>query len=52
MKCVFCGGETKQMLVTFSYEEENRYFLVEHVLLRFVNDAERRHIPLMLPMSY
>jgi YgiT-type zinc finger domain-containing protein len=31
MKCVFCGGETKRMLVTFSYEEENRYFLVEHV---------------------
>ena len=31
MKCVFCGGETKPTLVTFSYEEENRYFLVEHV---------------------
>jgi HTH-type transcriptional regulator/antitoxin MqsA len=31
MKCVFCGGDTKHMLVTFSYEEENRYFLVEHV---------------------
>ena len=31
MKCVFCGGETKRMLVTFSYEEENRYFLVENV---------------------
>ena len=31
MKCVFYGGETKKMLVTFSYEEEDRYFLVEHV---------------------
>jgi HTH-type transcriptional regulator/antitoxin MqsA len=31
MKCVFCGGETKSMLVTFGYEEENRYFFVEHV---------------------
>lgn len=31
MKCVFCGGETKKMLVTFSCEEEGRYFLVEHV---------------------
>ena len=31
MKCVFCSGETKKMTVTFSYEEENRYFLVEHV---------------------
>lgn len=31
MKCVFCGGETKKMFVTFSYEEGNRYFFVEHV---------------------
>jgi len=31
MKCVFCGGETKKMTVTFTYEEENKYFLVEHV---------------------
>ena len=31
MKCVFCGGETKKMLVTFSYEEGDKYFLVEHV---------------------
>ena len=25
MKCVFCSGETKSMLTTFSYEEENKY---------------------------
>ncbi|MBM4147244.1 MAG: type II toxin-antitoxin system MqsA family antitoxin [Nitrospira sp.] len=31
MKCGFCNGETKKMLVTFSYEEENRYFFVENV---------------------
>jgi YgiT-type zinc finger domain-containing protein len=31
MRSVFCGAETKKMLATFSYEEENRYFLVEHV---------------------
>jgi YgiT-type zinc finger domain-containing protein len=31
MKCVFCGGETKKMFVTFNYEDENRYFFVEHV---------------------
>lgn len=31
MRCVFCGGETKEMLVTFSYEDEGKYFLVEHV---------------------
>ena len=31
MKYIFCGGETKKMLATFSYEEENRFFLVEHV---------------------
>ena len=31
MRCVFCSGETKKMSVTFSYEEDNRFFLVEHV---------------------
>jgi HTH-type transcriptional regulator / antitoxin MqsA len=31
MRCVFCGGETKKMSVTFSYEEEDKYFLVENV---------------------
>jgi YgiT-type zinc finger domain-containing protein len=31
MKCVFCGGETKKMSVTFSYEDEDKFFLVEHV---------------------
>lgn len=31
MKCVFCGGKVEKMLVTFSYEEEDKYLLVEHV---------------------
>ena len=31
MKCVFCSGETTKMTVTFSYEEGDKYFLVEHV---------------------
>jgi YgiT-type zinc finger domain-containing protein len=31
MRCVFCGGETKKMTVTFSYEEEGKHFLVENV---------------------
>ena len=31
MKCVLCGGEIKKTTVTFSYEEDNRYFLVEHI---------------------
>ena len=31
MRCVFCGGETKKTSVTFSYEEEGKFFLVKHV---------------------
>ncbi len=31
MKCVFCGGELKNASVTFSYEEDDAYLLVEHV---------------------
>ncbi len=31
MKCVFCGGTLKEKLVTFSYEEGDRYLIVEHV---------------------
>jgi YgiT-type zinc finger domain-containing protein len=31
MKCVFCGGETTQTSTTFSYEGEDKYFIVEHV---------------------
>jgi HTH-type transcriptional regulator/antitoxin MqsA len=31
MKCVFCGGTLKRDLVTFSYEDDEKYMLVEHI---------------------
>jgi YgiT-type zinc finger domain-containing protein len=31
MKCVFCGGKVEKKMVTFSYEEDEKYLLVEHV---------------------
>ena len=31
MKCTFCGGKLKKTTVTFSYEEDETYLLVEHV---------------------
>ncbi len=31
MKCVFCEGALKKASVTFSYEEDDAYLLVEHV---------------------
>ncbi len=31
MKCVFCNGELKKDFVTFSYEDGEKYILVEHV---------------------
>ena len=31
VKCVFCGGNTEERLVTFSYEEGDRHLLVENV---------------------
>jgi HTH-type transcriptional regulator / antitoxin MqsA len=31
MKCVFCGGELKHDTVTFHYEDDETYLLVEHV---------------------
>ncbi len=30
-KCVFCGGQLKEELVTFVYEDDHQYFFVEHV---------------------
>lgn len=30
-KCVFCGGDVKKETVTFVYEDDDRYFFVEHV---------------------
>lgn len=31
MKCVFCGSKTKKSKVTFVYEDEDKYLLVEGV---------------------
>lgn len=31
MKCVFCGGKVGKKVVTFSYEKEGKYLLVENV---------------------
>ena len=31
MKCVFCGGKVEKKKVTFSYEKDNKYLLVENV---------------------
>ena len=31
MKCVFCGGKAEKKRVTFSYNEDSKYLLVENV---------------------
>ena len=31
MKCVFCGGRVEKKLTTFSYEEDDKYLIVENV---------------------
>ncbi len=31
MQCVFCGGTLKREMVTFTYEDDDRFILVEHV---------------------
>ena len=31
MKCFFCGGRLEKKIVTFYYEEDNKYLLVENV---------------------
>ena len=30
-KCVFCGGNVKKEMVTFTYEDDEKYLFVEHV---------------------
>lgn len=30
-KCVFCGGNVEKEMVTFTYEEDDKYLFVEHV---------------------
>lgn len=31
MKCVFCGGKAEKKIVTFCYEEDDKYLFVENV---------------------
>jgi YgiT-type zinc finger domain-containing protein len=31
MRCVFCGGDLKESLVTFAYNEDDKYIFIEHV---------------------
>ena len=31
MKCVFCGGNVERKMVTFTYEEDDKYLFVENV---------------------
>ncbi len=31
MKCVFCGCRVEKSIVTFTYEENDRYLLIENV---------------------
>jgi HTH-type transcriptional regulator / antitoxin MqsA len=31
MKCGFCGGKTENRMVTFTYEDADKFLIVEHV---------------------
>ena len=31
MKCVFCGGKVVKSKVTFTYEEDDKHLIIEHV---------------------
>jgi HTH-type transcriptional regulator/antitoxin MqsA len=31
VKCVFCGGKVVKTNVTFTYEEDDKYLIIEHV---------------------
>lgn len=45
MKCVFCGGETEPKMVTFSYEEGDKFLLVEHVPAEVCTRCREKPIP-------
>ena len=48
MKCTFCGGELKKTTVTFSYEEDEIYILVEHVPAEEHREEHRDVVSLLL----
>jgi len=31
MKCVFCGGNAVKSMATFTYEEDEKHLIIEHV---------------------
>ncbi len=46
MKCVFCGGNLAEKLVTFSYEEGDKHLFVEHVPAEVCNNCgEKTYAP-------
>jgi YgiT-type zinc finger domain-containing protein len=46
MKCVFCGGKVEKKLVTFSYDEDDKHLLVEHVPAEICeNCGEKTYAP-------
>lgn len=46
MKCVFCGGGVEKREVTFSFEEDDKHLLVEHVPAEVcVRCGERTYSP-------
>ncbi len=42
MKCVFCAGTLEDNVVTFAYEEEDKYLFVEHVPALVCNKCGER----------
>lgn len=42
MKCVFCGGEMEKRIVTFAYQEGNKYLLVENVPAEVCTKCEEK----------
>lgn len=46
MECLFCGGKSEKKLVTFTYEEEDKYLFVEHVPAEVcMNCGEKMYSP-------
>ncbi len=42
MKCVFCGGMLEENVVTFTYEEGDKYLFIEHVPALVCNKCGER----------
>lgn len=42
MRCVFCGGKLEKRMVTFSYDEDEKHLLVEHVPAEVCENCEEK----------